>query len=262
MFIFLSKLLPVLFFPVGLAGLLLLLAYFLKKVRWQRRLLLAAGLLIWFFGNSWVSSSLVRSLEWRYLPEDAYPEVDAIVILGGATLPADYPRKTVELNYAGDRILYGAQLYLEGRAPVILVTGGNVPWADAVQSPAEDMLDLLVFLGVPEEAVILEGDSANTYENALFSKPALEAIGANRILLVTSAMHMPRSVPLFEKQGFTVIPAPTDFSVTSRPNTKPLSETWPDYFFSLFPSSFALNDSTLALKEYIGIAVYGLRGWY
>lgn len=262
MFLFLSKLIPVILFPVGLTGLLLLAAAFLKKARRLKWIVLTAFLLVWVFGNSWISSALVRSLEWRYLPMDTYPPADAIVILGGATLPADYPRQTVELNFAGDRLLYGARLFRQGAAPVVLVTGGNVPWADAAQSPAEDMVELLVFLGVPEDAILMEGTSANTYENALYSRSILESVDVKRILLVTSAMHMPRSVPLFEKQGFTVIPAPTDYTVTLRPVQKPFSETWPDYFFSLFPSAFSLNDSTLAIKEYVGMVVYRLRGWY
>lgn len=261
MFLFLSKLIPVIIFPVGLAALLLLAAAWLKKSRWQKHLLWAGVLLLWFFGNDRVAAVLVRSLEWQYLPQETYPQADAIVILGGGTLPIEYPRSTVELNFAGDRMLYGARLYREGYAPVVVVTGGHLPWTDTYRSPADDMLDLLVFMGVPEKDVILEGQSVNTYENALFTRELLSGTGIEEIILVTSAMHMPRSVPLFEAQGFTVIPAPTDYNVTASPDKKPLSETWPDLLFRLFPNAFALHDSSLALKEYVGIAVYSLRGW-
>jgi uncharacterized SAM-binding protein YcdF (DUF218 family) len=75
-------------------------------------------------------------------------------------------------------------------------------------------------------------------------------------------MHMPRSVPLFEKYGYEVIPTPTDYNVTRSPNQRSFSETWPDYFFSIFPSADNLYDTTLAIKEYVGIAIYTLRGWY
>src|SRR3990172_8779662 len=213
MFVFLSKLVPVLFFPAGLAALLLLAALLSKNAISRRRLLLSAALLIWIFGNSWVSSALVRSLEWRYLPQEVYPPVDAIVILGGGTMSLEYPRPTVEINGAGDRVLYGGQLFRQGLAPLIVVTGGNLPWSDNISDPAQDMRELLVEMGVPTEAILVEGDSDNTYENAVLTRELLEPLGIDSILLVTSAMHMPRSVPLFEKQGFDVIPAPTDFNV-------------------------------------------------
>ncbi len=262
MFLFFSKLLPVLFFPVGLAGVLLLISFFLKSRKWRSRLVFGGFLLIWLMGNNWTASFLLRSLEWQYLPREKYPQADAIVILGGGTLPAEFPRQTVELNFAGDRVIYGARLYKAGVAPVVVVTGGNLPWTSTEGSPATDMVEFLVFLGVPEEAILVESESANTYENAFNTREILESFSADTIILVTSPLHMPRSVPLFEKQGFTTIPAPTDYTVTRSQNQKPFSQTWPDLFFSLFPSASALNDTTLALKEYVGIAVYRLRGWY
>ena len=110
--------------------------------------------------------------------------------------------------------------------------------------------------------MLLERQSANTYENAVFSWELAEPLGIRRILLVTSALHMPRSVPLFENQGFTVIPAPTDYMFTERPRSRPLLETWPDLLIGLFPSAGAMSATTQAIKEYIGIGVYWLRGWY
>ena len=70
---------------------------------------------------------------------------------------------------------------------------------------ANTMAELLALLGVPADALILETRSRNTYENAVEVKQELAALGAERVGLVTSAMHMPRSVALFEKQGFTVL---------------------------------------------------------
>jgi len=95
----------------------------------------------------------------------------------------------------------------------------------------------------------------------VFTKELLEPLGIDRILLVTSAIHMPRAVGLFEHQGFEVVPAPTDFQVTEARPDLPFRVLWPNYLFGLFPTSENLNDTTQALKEYIGIAVYRLRGW-
>jgi uncharacterized SAM-binding protein YcdF (DUF218 family) len=262
MFVLLSKFIPALLFPVGLVCLLLLLALRLRDrsqpLKWL--LISALGLLI-LAGNGWVSAQLVRSLEWRHLPPDSYPQVDAIVLLGGGTHSAAYPRQNVEFGEAGDRLVHAAWLYRGGYAPYILVTGGKLPWSLRAGSPAADMASLLTFMGVDESAIVLEERSVNTYENALFSKDILEAREAKTILLVTSAMHMPRSVLLFEKQGFEVIPAPTDFKIVEITESRPLREAWPNWVLGFIPSSSNLSSTSQVLKEYLGILIYGLRGW-
>jgi uncharacterized SAM-binding protein YcdF (DUF218 family) len=260
MFLFLSKLLPYFIYPLSLAGMLLLAALLTKREKRRKWLIFAAILLVWLGGNTFVSSAVVRSLEWQYLPPAKMPDADAIVILGGGTLPAQYPRPTVELDGAGDRVLYGARLYREGHAPLVVVTGGLLPWSSAEGSGAAEMRDLLVFMGVPAEAILLETQSANTYENAVFTREILEPQGVRRIILVTSAMHMPRAAAIFEKQGFEVTPAPTDYLVTRAP-AAPFRQSWPQWVFALFPTPQNMLELTLAVKEYAGIWVYGWRGW-
>ncbi len=261
MFIFLSKLLPIFLYPLSLAALLLIGGLLIRKPQWRKRAIFLATLLIWLGGNGWVTGALLKSLEWQYLPLENIPNADIIVVLGGGTQPHLYPRPGPELDDAGDRIIYGAQLYREGKAPLILVTGGHLPWSFSPQGAAQEMADLMTFMGVPENAILLEEESANTYENAIFTKNILAPRGITRIILVTSAFHMPRSVAVFEKQGFEVIPAPTDFIVTQFDQTLPFSQVWPNYLFSLFPSAGNLDQTTLALKEYLGILTYWARGW-
>lgn len=261
MFVFLSKLIPIFLYPLSLAAILLAGAVFLRKGKWQKRLLIAGVVLIWLGGNGWVTGALLKSLEWQYLPSAEMPEAQAIVILGGGTHPAMYPRPGPEVDEAGDRMIYGARLYREGKAPIVMVTGGRLPWSLATGEASQEMVDLLTFMGVPEDAILQESESVNTYENGVFTKEILEPMGINRILLVTSAMHMPRSVAIFEKLGFEVIPAPTDFVITEFPKDLPLSQIWPNYLFSIFPTADNLNKTALALKEYIGIWTYWMRGW-
>jgi uncharacterized SAM-binding protein YcdF (DUF218 family) len=261
MFLFFSKFIPIFVYPLSLAAILLAGSLILRKPKWRKHFLGTGVLLIWIGGNGWVTGALVKSLEWQYMPLAEIPETDVIVILGGGTQPFVYPRPGPEVDDAGDRIIYGARLYREGKAPFVLVTGGRLPWSFSSEGAAREMTDLLVFMGVPNDAILLEGQSANTYENAVFTKRILEPMGINRILLVTSAMHMPRSVAIFEKQGFEVIPAPTDFIITRPDEELPFSQVWPNYLFSIFPSANNLNQTTLALKEYLGILTYWARGW-
>jgi uncharacterized SAM-binding protein YcdF (DUF218 family) len=104
----------------------------------------------------------------------------------------------------------------------------------------------------------LEPDSRNTYENALFSTRILREKGIQRILLVTSALHMPRSLKLFQAQGLEVIPLPTDYTVTQGDQAQLDARA---FVLSLLPSAENLALTSRVLKEYIGIIVYDLRGW-
>jgi uncharacterized SAM-binding protein YcdF (DUF218 family) len=97
-----------------------------------------------------------------------------------------------------------------GKARFVIASGGALR-----KGPAETyaMAALLTAWGVPQEAIILETASRNTYENAINSKRLLEAHGLHQVLLVTSALHMPRALALFRALGIDAGPAPTDFEV-------------------------------------------------
>ena len=262
MFIFLSKLLPNFVYPLGLVCIFIILALILyRKPAWQRLVLVLALVVLWLGSTRWIALGMVRSLEWRYLPMTQMPSADAIVLLGGGTESAEYPRQTVELNSSGDRVLYAAWLYKQGKAPHILLSGGLIDWLDTGSTPAEDMAVILDMMGVPKEALWLESTSRNTYENAVNSRKFLNEKGINRIILVTSALHMPRSVDLFKHQGFDVIPAPTDYSVTQAAWQRLTDPNLATQLLNLMPSIDNLSSVTRALKEYLGMLVYRLRGW-
>ncbi len=262
MFVFLSKFLPLFAYPLGLACILLLIVLSrIKAPAWQRVLLISALLLLVLGGNRWIAMSLARSLEWRYLPGEEISAAEVAVVLGGGTLSADYPRSGVEINGAGDRVIYAAQLYHQGKVENLLLSGGFLGWNPRQTSPAQDMADLLQALDIPEQALWLEPDSRNTYENALLSAKILQEKDIQKILLITSAWHMHRAVKLFEAQGLEVIPAPVDFSVTQRDWETFWQADWKSQLINLVPSASSLSWTTLMLKEYYGILVYELRGW-
>jgi len=263
MFIFLSKLLPLFVYPLGLASMLLLYALTLRHRHKQRTgLIIAAVLILWLSSTTGFSSMLARSLEYRYPSQDDYPIADVAVVLGGGTEPAAMPRQSVEVNGAGDRVLFAAQLYRQGKANKLLLSGGEITWLnEGNTTPAEDMAALLTSIGIPEDALILEVESKNTYENALYCKEKLDAIEVNRILLITSAMHMPRAVALFEKQGIEVIPVPVDYSTTEDESPPDGASRILRKIMDIIPQSGNLSLTTNALKEYLGYFVYQLQGW-
>ena len=262
MFLFLSKLLPLFLYPLGLACLLMLVALVTlwKRPRWAAAPIALALIVLLVGSNAWVSRSLVRSLEWQNIPSAELPNAEAIVVLGGATKPAFPPRPSVDLSEEGDRLLYGAQLYQQKKAPIIIVAGGRIDWRGSGPSESADMAAILTQIGVPTEAILQEPLSLNTYENAVNVRKILDARGIRRVLLVTSAMHMPRSLLIFKRQGIAAIPAPTDFYVTDNELEEPQNSPQAT-LLNLIPDAKQLDNFTRALKEYIGIIVYRLRGW-
>lgn len=263
MFLFLSKLLPLLIYPLGLVCLLLLLALMLikRRPRWARGAIASALILLLVSSNNWVATEVMRSLEWRYQNSLDLPLAEAIVVLGGAIKPQLPPRPWIDLAEEGDRVLHGARLYLADKAPLLVFSGGRITWGQGqIRSEAEDMAELAEALGVPSSAMLIEPNSLNTFENAAYTQVLLSDLGIERILLVTSAMHMPRSLAIFRKQGFEVIPAPTDFHVVLDPQD-PGQTTWQGRVLNLMPQTENLHYLTRALKEYLGIGIYWLKGW-
>lgn len=263
MFIFLSKFLPLFVYPLGLACVLIFLALLVSYKRKTSNILIVLALVIlWLSSTTGFSNLLARSLELKYLPPTEIPTGEVLVVLGGGTEPASPPRTTVEINGAGDRVLYAAELYKQGKAPFILLSGGDIEWlSSGSTTPAQDMAALLVQMGVPESALWLENESMNTYENALYAKEFLDEQDIDQILLVTSAMHMPRAVALFEKQGFEVTPLPVDFSVTDSISASSSEGNIISKLIDIMPTASNLALTTNAMKEYLGYFIYKLQGW-
>ena len=104
-------------------------------------------------------------------------------------------------------------------------------------------------LGVPQEHMVYEDKSRNTYENAVAATELLKPTREQNWLLVTSAYHMPRALECFRKEGWRVFPMPTDYRTTGFFQT--------DVSFDLFDHMIGIE---LATHEYIGIAAYWLMG--
>lgn len=211
-----------------------------KSRRWQNggRLLAALSLIaLLLFSLPIVGKALMTPLEtYPALAPADIRNVQAIVVLAGGNYHAapEYGGDTVG-RATLERIRYGARLQRETGLP-LLVTGG-APLGGRPE--AEAMKESLVReFGVPVRWV--EAASRDTAENASLSSPLLRAAGVRRIALVSHAWHLPRAVPLFEAQGFDVVPAPTAFTTGS-----------PSLIADLLPGG-GLGRSREALHEYLG----------
>ncbi len=191
---------------------------------------------------------LMEPLEQRTVPVTSPKTADAeaIIVLGGGSIAdaPEYGGNSISSLVALPRLRYAARLQRETQLP-LLVTGG-VLYGDS-ESEAETMARMLRDdFGVSVRWI--EGTSINTEENARFSAKILQAAGVRRILLVTDALHMPRSQAIFEAAGFQVVPAPTMF--LARGPLKPLD---------FLPNGEGMRRSHYAMHEWIGIAWYRLR---
>jgi uncharacterized SAM-binding protein YcdF (DUF218 family) len=255
--VLLSKVLTQLAMPLGLASLLILSG--IGLVLWRRPALgavvTALGLAwVWLWSLPVVSQWLSGTLEQRNppVPVASMLTADAIVVLGGGMDGVVPPRLLPDLGSAGDRVWHGARLFLAGKAPMVIVSGGRLPWRSEVPPEADAMLAFLQDLGVPAAHVRLEGHSGTTRGNAIETRQLADELGLSRLLLVTSALHMPRAVATFRAAGLDVIPAATDYEVVTREGLSVLD---------VLPDAGALSSSGRALKEYLGMLVYWLRGW-
>lgn len=260
-FIFLSKLLPLFIYPLGLSCILLLVSLIIwwKRPAWTPIPLTLAFLILFISSNSVTSNAILRSLEWHYSYQENLPKADAIIILGGGRRSNLFPNLSDNLSNQEDRIFYGAKLFHQKKAPLIIVTGGRIKWLGGDISEAQEMADILIKMDVPSNAILKENFAVNTYENAINVKPILQKFNINKVLLVTSAIHIPRSMMIFRKQNINVIPAPTDFLVSKKSHF--FDSSFEVQIISFLPNSESLTRTTKAIKEYVGIFIYWLKGW-
>ena len=253
----LSKILPLLVLPFTVALWLMLSALvllWLHKPRWAGGCITLAIMVFAVCGNPSFSYTLYAQHERTHLPlpVEEYPQVDAIVVLGGSLGPPLSPRLYSDLNGNTDRILHGVRLYRAGRAATIVLSGGNVFPQPGIEGESFYAAQLMEEWGVPRSAILIEDRSRNTYENALYSKTILDENGLKTVLLVTSALHMPRALPVFRGNGIDAIAAPTDYKIVDL--AQPRSLNW-------IPSLGALGTLSALIRENLGIIVYRYRGW-
>ena len=226
-----------------------------RKPKLATALILVSLFSLYALSTPVLAEVLQQSLENRYpaIPLQAVEKADAIVVLGGYLHEPSAQHPTAEFNEAIDRLWAASRLFLAGKASLVLLTGGTVPVLGPATIPeSQAAQSILEQWGVPTDAILVEVQSRNTHENAIFSAPILAGRGIHRSILVTSASHMPRALAIFKKAGIDVIPFPTDYQ-----------SGWnqPELLIQWLPDAEALLKSNRALKEWIGLAVYRLCGW-
>jgi len=252
---YLSKILPLFVLPLGIAFVLVLAGLVFK-----RRLLVAVAMVFLCVCSMPLTGRLAMSaLETgrERLPAAEAPEAEAIVVLSGGRLIAPGAAGISEWTDA-NRFFGGVELFHAGRAPRLIFTGGWAPWQPDARPEGDILVEYAALCGVPPEALATTGKVLNTLEEAEAVKAMFdsESEGGDlpRILLVTSAFHMPRSVAVFERSGFQVEPFSVHFLISADRRFTILD---------LVPSSGGLEQTSFALREFYGrafVAMFKRKG--
>ena len=258
----LNKLLPILFSPIVVVFLAIVLGAVLRR-RWISLVagaalivlslpIVADRLFAWSQGGGVVDrAAAVQGSGSEGAPPDggvAQP-AEAIVVLGGAmsyVRPSGVP--IAEWGNAIDRVFGGIALAREGRASRLIFSGGSWIGQEGLPSEGAVSRQLALEFGLPADRVEVSPQALNTQQEAeairkMFSSPR------PKIILVTSAFHIPRAVVTFETEGFEVIAHPVDFRA---PVTRTALTNW-------LPKPDALEKSDIVIREALGRGYYRLR---
>lgn len=248
----LNKLLPIFFSPIVLVCLAIVVGAVLRQRRWSIAaavLLLVSSLPIVADRLFAWSQSAVIDRSSAGAPQSALPSAEAIVVSGGAMTyvrPDGVP--IAEWGGAVDRLFGGIALAQEGRAPRLIFSGGS--WIGQEGLPSEGAIarQFAIGAGVPADRVEVSPQVLNTQQEAEVIRPMFTSVRP-RIVLVTSAFHMPRAVVTFESAGFEVIAHPVDFRAPVR---RTVLTDW-------LPKPEALEKTDIVIRELIGRAFYRAR---
>ena len=255
MFYYASKIFWLLAQPVSAAAILVGFSLLLTAISWRRSAAATGTLAFLILGLSiWtnVGAVALQPLENRFRKPDQAPErVDGIIVLGGAFEGrVSGERGQPELNEGGDRMTEAAALALRYPQAKLLISGAGGTLIDDAPGDGELGADFLAPLGIDRARVLAENVARNTQENIALSRELAQPKPGETWLLVTSAFHMPRSVGLFRKAGWEVVPWPADYRA---PGNERLG-------FCRDDSMRCLRQTTAAVREWIGLATYRLTG--
>jgi len=252
MSLLISKVAAQLILPPGGLILLGMIGLIFWRKWWGRGLVGLALALFWMLSTEPVRDALTHPLEFQY-PALKTAEIPAgrlaIVLLGGGIKEKapEYSGRDSLNSDALMRTAYAAELVKQ--TGISVYTTGGLPLTHVADPEGAIMARWLVKFGVPEPMVHVEIAAQTTWENAVNAQLALQKIGISKIILVTSAWHMPRAVWCFQQNGMDVIAAPTNY----------LTKQSAYDVRSYVPRWNVLADSGAALHEYLGLLWYRLR---
>ena len=212
----------------------------------KRKLFLFFSLLIFlFFSNDFIFNKIVKTWEVPQISVTKFDkQYEAGILLGGFS-DYDYIKSKHNFKKEADRLIYTLQLYNQGVIKNIFISGGNGNLFNNNYKESETIKDFLIQNKIDSNDIIIENQSRNTKENAINSAKLLNK--KNEYILITSAIHMKRSILCFENEGLKIIPFSVDNSMSYSSNK---------IEYMLLPRSRVLENWEDLIHEIIGYYVY------
>ncbi len=239
--------------PILWIVVLLLFSVFSKNVKRKRKTLVASLILLLFFSNSFLLDEVMRCWEIPAVSDsELSPPYDAGIVLGGLLIK-DKKLDRLQFDRRNDRLMQGIILYKKGIIKKIFFTSGSGSLEHPEMKEAPLAKKFLLDIGIPEQDILIEQESNNTYENAVFSKPLIEgSFSGKKFLLITSASHMRRSLACFRKAGIEALPYSTDRLSGPRKFS---------FEHLIVPRTSTLFTWDSLLHEMVGYVVYRMCGY-
>ncbi|HEY0029782.1 MAG TPA: YdcF family protein [Bacteroidia bacterium] len=252
MFFLLSKLLTFIIAPIVWIIALFVVFIYSKNEKRKRKCFIWAFAFLLFFTNGFIFDEFARAWE---IPAKRYEELktyEAGIVLGGMSV-YDEDLDRPQFYRGVDRLLQAVELYKRGYIKKIIFTGGSGRVLHPEMKEGDYLKRYMLFMGVPEKDFIIESESQNTRENAVFTKKLLEEKQIKGdLLLITSAFHMRRGLNCFKVLGVEATPYSTDRFAGPRKF---------EFDFLFIPNVSAMDDWTVLIHEWVGFITYKLIGY-
>jgi uncharacterized SAM-binding protein YcdF (DUF218 family) len=254
MFFFFSKILGFLFTPLVWVFILLIYSFKTKIEGRAKKLRITSLIILYICSNSFVVDECFRM--WEPVTPDydlMTTKYDGAIILGGIG-GIDQRLQKINFGWSADRLFQVLPYYYKGRVKKIIFTSGSGSIEFPENREGIFVKKYLQSIQIPDSAMIIESNSKNTYENAVFTKKILDSLNMKgNYLLVTSAYHLPRAMAVFKKAGYTNLYAyPTNRVSGARRYT---------FDHLLIPSSDALFSLQFLIHEWVGYMAYKIKGY-
>ncbi len=252
MFFLLSKLLVFIITPLVWILSLLFVSFYSKNEIRKRKCLKWSLILALFFTNSFIFDEVARAWEVPATKFSDLKTYDYGIVLGGMSVN-DEEMNRVQFYRGVDRLIQAIDLYKRGYIKKIIFTGGSGRLLHPEMKEGELLKPYILKMGVATEDLLIENESNNTRENAVFTKKLIDNDSLKgKFLLITSAFHMRRSLRCFKKVGITADPYSTDRFAGPRKFEF-------DHLF--IPNISSMNDWTGLIHEMIGYFTYRIMGY-
>lgn len=228
-------------------------AVIIRNTKWKKRFVIISVCWFLFFSNHYIIHKLI--INWQAPPKEfvsneQYPA--GVVLTGFAGF--EYNTHKGYFSSASDRFIQTVKLYQQKRIKKIIISGGSGSLDKDQQrfKEADFAKQEMIAIGIPAADIIAENKSRNTYENATETKKLLDSLHlTGPVLLITSAMHMKRSVKVFEKTGINVVAYPCNYNALDNPQ---------HFGESILPTYEAFDMWDKYVKEVAGLLIYRITG--